>query len=202
MLATMNVIVRDHAPEAAPRPREPTRHKITRDEFHAMEAAGVFPAEAEFELIDGELIAMPADGHRTIEWNVEINRWLVESLGRPYRVVPDKSLGLSEHDEPKPDFWIFDASLKVEEVNGGNVLLIIEIADTTMRLDLRKAALYARAGVREYWLIDVENRRTLVHRLRGGDSYGEPAVVAADEVVQAELLSPLKFRIADFERLG
>lgn len=181
-------------------PAEPVRHRITRAEYHAMAAAGVFDPDLDLELIDGELIEMPADGHRTIEWNAVFARWLFDSLGPDFMIIPDKSLEISPHDEPKPDFWIFDASLKVSEVTGADVLLIIEIADTTLRLDLRKADIYARGGVREYWLVDVERRRVLVHRLDNG-GYGEPAVVAAEETVAATLIPGLKLRIADFARL-
>ncbi|MFZ4070236.1 MAG: Uma2 family endonuclease [Caulobacterales bacterium] len=86
------------------------------------------------------------------------------------------------------------------DVTGADVLLIIAIADTTLRLDLRKADIYARGGVREYWLVDVERRCVRVHRLDGA-SYGEPAVVAAEETVAAALIPGLKLRIADFARL-
>jgi Uma2 family endonuclease len=181
-------------------PAEPTRHRITRAEYHAMAAAEVFAPDIDLELIDGELIDMPADGHRTIEWNAVFARWLFDSLGADFMIIPDKSLEISAHDEPKPDFWIFDAGLKVSEVTGAQVLLIIEIADTTLRLDLRKAEIYARGGVREYWLVDVERRRVLVHRLDGA-SYGEPDVVAAEDTIAASLIPALKLRIADFARL-
>jgi Uma2 family endonuclease len=165
-----------------------------------MAAAGVFAPDLDLELIDGELIETPADGHRAIEWNAVFNRWLVESLGPDFMIIPDKSLAISPHNEPKPDFWIFDASLNVADVTGAEVLLIIEIADTTLRLDLRKADIYARGGVREYWLVDVERRRVLVHRLDGA-SCGEPSVIAAEEIVAATLIPGLKLRIADFARL-
>ncbi len=56
------------------------------------------------ELIDGELIEMPADGHRSVEWNAGFNRWLVESLSPTFMIIPNKSLEISDHDEPKPDF--------------------------------------------------------------------------------------------------
>ncbi len=86
------------------------------------------------------------------------------------------------------------------DVTGADVLPIIEIADATLRLDRRKADIYARGGVREYWLVDVERRCVLVHRLDGA-TYGEPAVVAAEEPVAAALIPGLKLRIADFARL-
>jgi hypothetical protein len=68
-----------------------------------MDAAGVFPADLHLEVIDGDWIEIPADGSRTIEWNVEINRRLITNAGPDIRVAPDKSLHLSEHDEPVSD---------------------------------------------------------------------------------------------------
>lgn len=185
-----------------PAPREPVRHRISRAEYHALLAAETLPAGLDLELIDGELIEMPADGSRTIEWNLTINRWLVQSLGPEFAIVPDKSLAIDDHNEPKPDFWIFDATLRVDDVTGADVLLIIEIADTTLRLDLRKAEIYARAGVREYWLLDVERRRILVHRRDAVAGYGEPTVLTADQTARAEWLPGLALRLDDHPRLA
>ena len=77
-----------------------------------MAAADVFHPDLDLELIDGELIEMPADGHRTIEWNAVFNRWLVESLSPTFMIIPNKSLEISDHDEPKPDFWILTPALE------------------------------------------------------------------------------------------
>jgi hypothetical protein len=66
-----------------------------------------------------------------------------------------------------------------------------------LRLDLHKADLHAKGGFREHWLIDVEARRLLVHRLRG-----EPEVVSADATTWATLIPGLKLRFADLPRIG
>lgn len=182
-------------------PLAPTRHKITRSEYHAMWAAGVFPPELELELIDGELIEMPADGHRTIDWNSMIVRWLNRELDDAYVVVPDKSLAVSDVSEPKPDIWVFDASLPTRDVTAADTLLVIEVSDSTLRADLKKADIYAAGGVREYWVMDVEQRQVLVHRLRAEGGYGAPRACAAEERVEALLIPGLAFRIADHPRL-
>lgn len=182
-------------------PRAPTRHKITRAEYRAMLAAGVFPPEMALELIDGALIEMPADGARTIDWNAVIVAWLIRSLDERYLVVPDKSLVVSETSEPKPDIWIFEARLRTEDVTAADTLLVIEVADATLAADLRKAEIYAQGGVREYWVMDVAKRVVLVHRLRPDGGYGEPEPYAADAPVQPLLLPQLSFRIADHPRL-
>jgi Uma2 family endonuclease len=183
-------------------PAVPTRHKITRTEFHAMWEAGVFDLEMELELIDGELIEMAGDGARTIEWNWVMVRWLNRTLSDDYAVVPDKSLGVTETSEPKPDIWVFDAKLKVADLMAKDTLLVIEVSDSTLRADLKKAEIYAEGGVRDYWVVDVEQRQILVHRLQADGTYGKPTIVGETEHAEALLIPGLSFRIADFQRLA
>lgn len=183
-------------------PPAPTRHKITRAEYRAMWEAGVFPPDMKLELIEGELIEMPGDGYRTIEWNALMVRWLNRTLSDDYIVVPDKSLGVNEHNEPVPDIWVFPASRKVKDLLAKDTLLVIEVSDTTLAYDKRKARIYEQGGVREYWIADIEGRRVLVHRLGADGAYGEPLVIRETEAAEALLIPGLAFRIADFPRLA
>ena len=170
-----------------------------------MQAAEVFGADADFELIDGELIFMGSDGGRTINWSAVVARWLYDSLrGRDdLMIVPDKTLVLSDNDAPKPDFYVFPASFEnPEDVRGADALLAIEVSDTTRKKDLGpKAALYAAYGVRDYWVIDCEERAIFVHRLAAGGQYGAPTRIAASETATALLIPDLKLRLDDHKRL-
>lgn len=180
------------------------RHKITLTEARAMQAAGVFGDRA-FELIDGELIEMAAEGARTIDWNAAIARWLILALGarEEFVIVPDKTLILSETDCPKPDLYVFPAAIDtVERVRGPDVLLVIEVSDTTLATDLQvKAELYAMHGVREYWVIDCAGRRVFVHRLAPSGGYGARQSFSETETAAAALIRGLRLRLADLPRL-
>src|SRR5262245_34764150 len=98
-------------------PPAPTRHKFTLDEARRAWDAGVFADYPDMELIEGELIEMPADGPRTTDWNERINRWLARALPDELRLVPDKTLALPPRSGPKPDFYIHDRG-SVAEVDG------------------------------------------------------------------------------------
>lgn len=180
------------------------RHKITLTEASAMQAAGVF-GDRDFELIDGELIEMAADGAKHIGWNAAIARWLFAALAsRPdLIVVPDKTLALSATDGPKPDFYVFEGGFDtVERVRGSDVLLVIEVSDATLRTDLQiKAELYAGHGVREYWVIDCVGRQVFVHRLAQAGGYGAPQSFSETETAAAALIPGLRLRLADLPRL-
>jgi len=172
------------------------RHRISVLEAWTMEARRVF-GDQEFELIDGGLLFMPQDGGPTIRWNASINVWLVTALlDQPAVVVPDKTLILSEHDGPKPDFYVHPAAMRVEDVRGPDVLLVIEVADSTLKEDLGwKAELYAQFGVREYWVVDVNGRQVFAHRLRAEGGYGAPEVFAADAPATPLLLPEIALQI-------
>lgn len=165
--------------------------------------SGTFPDYPKMELLDGALYEMADDGARPIDWNAAINQHLTRSLPDNYVVIPDKTLDAAPHWAPKPDFWIFEASMRTEDVNGRNVLLVIEVSDTTLVTDrgLKRRG-YETSGVREYWIADCEGRQLLVHRLGPDGVYGEPAPVALDQTAQALLIPELRVRLADLPRIG
>jgi Uma2 family endonuclease len=173
-------------------------HRFTVEEARALRAEGRLPAEPDIELIDGVIYEMPADGFRTIDWNAALNEHLVVQLQRTrFRVVPDKTLYLDAHNAPRPDFVIHDRVLSAKDVTGDSVALVIEVSDTTLADDLGvKAQLYARFGVREYWVVDVDARELVVHR-RFGEGFAPPNRVSAQETVTALFVHGLTLRLDD-----
>lgn len=182
----------------------PAAHRWTVHDVRAMVDAGVIEEDAPLELIDGVLYDMPADGRRTVNWSVAIMRWLIESLSHDYAVVPDKSVTLSDYDAPKPDYWVFPDGMQVEDLTGPDLLLVVEQSDTTLGYDLgRKAELYARFGVRDYWVIDVAARQVHVHRQPTRDGYADtPPPFEADQAVEALLIPGLTLRLSDLSRVN
>lgn len=176
----------------------PERHRFTVADLEAMTRAGVLDADADVELIEGEIWDAPPDSVRNRNFATALVRRLVGSLGPEYLIVPDKSLILSDVSAPKPDWYVFHESVRTEELRGPDVLLAIEQSDSTLKTDLEvKADLYARHGVRDYWAIDLERRRVFVHRGPSAEGYAEVRRCEADETVEALLLPGLALRIAD-----
>ncbi len=163
-----------------------------------MQAAGLLLEGGKFELIDGEIIDMPSEGSAHLDLKVALNRYLVKSLPDEFGLVPDGTLRLAERLWPEPDLYLYPSAMLASDVRGPDTLLVIEIADTTLKYDLgAKAARYRQHGVREYWVLDVVGRETHVHLLNGAwpmkpQSFGE--------ALTPTLLGGFKLRVADLDR--
>jgi Uma2 family endonuclease len=178
-----------------------TPHRFTIDDVWAMVRAGVIEEGAPVELIEGELVDMPADGPRHNDWSVWIARWLFTQLGPEYAILPASTLVLSDVNGPKPDFSIYPARLPNIAVRGPDVLLAIEQSDTTLRRDLGwKADLYARHGLREYWAIDLAKEEVHVHREPSEAGYRNVLPpFRADQGAESLLIPGLVLRLADLK---
>ena len=125
---------------------------------------------------------------------------LLRRVGEPAGIAisEEKVLRLAQSYEPEPDITLRPADLRVSQVDGGNVVLVIEIAVSTLSVDLDvKAPRYAAHGVREYWVVDAKRLVTHVHRAPGPDGYAERRKVGADETLTSLLVPALSLRLAD-----
>ncbi len=154
------------------------RHRFTAQDVARMVEAGILGADSRVELIGGELIEMSPQG--PLHWRAQhaLVNWIMRRLPETLELAANGPFRLGEDDEPEPDIFIVPARTDINAVRGADVLLVIEIADSSLDKDrLVKAPLYAAHGVREYWIVDLESRVTLVHRLANA-GYGEPTKVA------------------------
>jgi Uma2 family endonuclease len=81
---------------------------------------------------------------------------------------------------------------------GGDLALVAEVSDATLRDDLHtKAALYARADIPEYWVLDVPTRRLFVHRNPVAGNYAETVAYAETDTIAPLAAPEAAVRIAD-----
>jgi Uma2 family endonuclease len=124
-------------------------------------------------------------------WTVaSVHVWLAKAFGvalirgqLPIEVAHEDR----DHSEPEPDLVVV-AERKLDYAarhpRGDELLLLIEVADTSVNFDRRvKSALYARASVPEYWVLDVSARALYVHRHPAGGNYRQVTRLAEDETV-------------------
>lgn len=172
--------------------------RFTSHDLARMVEAGLIDPDERIELIDGEIIDMGSEGEAHWNARAKLVNWLVRRLPESIMLAPDGPLRLSAENEPEPDFYLYRADMNVNDVRGDSVLLVVEISDTSLSKDkLVKAPLYAAHGVKEYWIVDLASRTTLVHRHPQAGAFSEPEVVGFDEPLSIALAAPLSIKLND-----
>ena len=144
----------------------PNRHKWTRAEVQRFSDAGVFTDRDGYELLFGELVTKVGmkGPHATVV--VLLQGALLQIFGAGYVARFQLPFVVADESEPEPDAAIVTGQARDFLVNHPTqAALIVEISDATLAFDLgAKASLYARAGVADYWVIDINSRLIHVHR--------------------------------------
>lgn len=144
-----------------------------------MAAADVFAPEDRVELIDGEVVEMSPIGSRHAGCVNRLNRLLTAALGEQAVVAVQNPVQVGDLSEPQPDLVLLRPRPDFYAEHHGmppDILLVIEVADTSLRFDLeRKTPLYLAGGIPEVWVIDLAAgvlqvfRPGTVERLSVGD---------------------------------
>jgi len=158
---------------------EVRRWRFTVHDYHRMGKAGILHEDDRVELIEGELVEMTAIGSRHFACVNGLNRLLMRSIGDEAIVSVQNPVRLNEYNEPQPDLAVirprdYRFSLPVPE----DVLLLIEVSDATLAYDRNvKLPLYARAGIREVWIVNLPGETVERHTDPSSDGYRsvEPA---------------------------
>ena len=148
------------------------RRPWTVAEIEAMVKAGIVDEDERFELIGGEVVPMSPKGARHEAVKMELNEQFQKIKADDLRVVPETTLRLDDQSFVEPDFCIFPRSIAPGDMRGYDVLLAIEIADTSLRYDLgRKISVYAAYGIPEVWVVNANSLVTRIHRQLGAEGY-------------------------------
>jgi len=189
--------------ETLPSPEGPVRKRWTRSDCALLEDSGVWQGQR-FELIDGDLYDKMGKKRPHVIASTIIRAWLEQKFGWEFIDV-EASIDVAPEDnptnEPEPDIIVLNrdtSSFRSANPGPQDLHLVVEVADTTLHFDLTvKAALYARAGIAEYWVLDVSGRRLIVHRDPRAGKYTVVLVYSEQEAV-APLAAPhAMFKPAD-----
>jgi Uma2 family endonuclease len=168
----------------------PRLRKLTVDEYYRMAAAGILEPEERVELIEGVVFSMVPQNEPHANAIVELNAYLVKALAGPNEVRVQLPLTLNDESEPEPDFAVVRAGRRTPRHrrtgHPSTAVLVIEIADSTLKFDREKAALYARAGVKEYWIVNVRGRCVEVFQKpnRASGRYKSSSVVGPGQILK------------------
>lgn len=172
----------------------PQLARLTVKDFLLLSESGAFDDYARAELIEGEIWVVSAIHRRhagahaalTVELGIAL-----KAIDPPLDLFSNPSTELSNISLPEPDI-VVAVPEDGKVLAGPEVRLAVEISDSTLDMDLsRKAQLYARHGVPEYWVVDVEGR--VVHQIwaPAADSYAERRNTSFGDKLTAATLSAL-----------
>lgn len=167
------------------------RHRLTRAQYETMIDAGVFGPEDRLELLDGELIEMAPQGTRHATAVRLLENALREAYGRGFDVRSQLPINLDQRSVPEPDIAVVPGAPRdYSDAHPSRAALIVEVAESSLAYDrLRKYAAYGRAGVPEYWILNLNAQALEVHRRPDVDGYQEKRVYQAGDSVTPEAAS-------------
>ena len=179
-------------------PLSPPRKRWTRHQSAALASSGLLETER-LELIDGELISKTGKNRPHVNAFTLMHLWLLEVFGKQFvnaEAPIDVNAADNPANEPEPDLIVLNREFSAfvfSNPQPQDIDLVVEIADSTLAFDLStKAALYARAGIPEYWVLDVTGRRLFCHRQPSSGRYTVTIYSEFEPVV------PLSAPLAEF----
>src|SRR5712691_3137540 len=158
------------------------RRRWSVHEYHRMGETGILAEDDRIELLAGDIIVREPIGTQhagtvnrlTYLWTSRLGRRAVVQVQNPIALVREDS-------EPQDD-----------------VLLAIEVADTSLRLDRRvKIPLYARAWIREVWLVDLTTPRIEIYREPAAEGYRDVQILARGQSVTPIAFADLTVTVED-----
>ncbi len=141
--------------------------RFTVDEYHRMVDAGILREDDRVELIYGVIREMSPKNRPHVVASTRVFRVFEHGLIGRAGVYMEAPFGLVKLDsEPEPDILVTDdPDVESYGTDSFRPLLVIEVADSSLRYDLSlKSELYAKAGIPEYWVVDLPNRVLVVFR--------------------------------------
>jgi len=182
-----------------------TRRRLNVDDYHRMAEAGIFGPEERVELIEGEIVTMPPIGPEHAGLVKQLISVLGRAVGELAIVDVQNPLRLSEHSEPEPDLALLrprEDFYRTAHPTPADTLLAIEVSNSTLAFDRNvKVPLYARHGIPELWLFDVQAARVIVYREPDGGRYVQEAVHAPPVTLRPTMLADVTIDLPQlFER--
>ncbi|HEU4369995.1 MAG TPA: Uma2 family endonuclease [Methylomirabilota bacterium] len=164
---------------------ERPRRRFTIEEYERMVETGILKQDDRVELIEGEIVEMSPIGDPHAALVTNLTHVFVRLAGDRARVRVQGPIRVPPRSLPQPDLALLRArSYRRAGATTHDVLLVIEVADTSLEYDRTvKLALYALAGIGEYWVVDANSDTVHVYRSPSGPRYREHRQAVAGDAV-------------------
>jgi Uma2 family endonuclease len=174
---------------------------FTVDEYYRMAEAGILNEDSRVELIEGEIIQMSPIGIRHASCVSRAIKVFMTTLGDRILLSPQNPVRLSNITEPQPDILLLKPRADFygsKHPIGEDTYLVLEVSDTTLRYDRdRKVPLYAKSGVPEVWIEDLQANLILVYRNPAGKHYSTSLTLRRGEQISLAAFPEITFKVDD-----
>jgi Uma2 family endonuclease len=185
--------------EILERPRAPARHRLSVDAYSGMAEAGILTDPHRVELIDGEVFDMAAIGSPHAAITNRLVRYFARAAADGLALVSVQNpLRVDGYNEPQPDLTLLRPradDYRAGHPNAADVLLLVEVSESSLPYDRSMNPLYAKFGVPEVWIVDLVGAVEVYRAPREG-------AYTSGERLTAGLLSPALVPGATIEVAG
>jgi Uma2 family endonuclease len=167
-----------------------SRWKFDVTAYHKMGEAGIFDEDDRVELLDGDILILSPIGPPHFGCTAYLTHTLKDLVGANALILNDAPVRLNDRSEPEPDIVLLRPRPDFYR-NGipgpDDVLLLVEVMDSSADYDRgKKLGLYARAGIRGVWLVDINGELIEAHRRPVGEVYTENRIVPRGQSLAPE----------------
>jgi Uma2 family endonuclease len=143
----------------------------TRTEYARLGECGILVDGEPVELIGGDLIVSEPKGSPHATAVALVVQALRAVFGAGWVIRVQDPVALDEDSEPEPDVVVVPGNIRdYRDEHPAHTALLVEVAESSLAFDReRKGSLYARGGVRDYWIVNLVDRRLEVYRGRVAD---------------------------------
>ncbi len=178
---------------------EIAKRLFTVEQYERMVETGILTEDDRVELIGGEILEMSPTGSRHAACVKRLNALLAARVGTSAILSVQDPVVLDDLSEPEPDVVLLTPRPDFYEQGhpqASDVLLLIEVSDTTLKFDRQvKMPLYARAGVGEFWIVNLQDDEIEIHARPSGGAYQLVRRAVRGETVNSENVAGLALEV-------
>jgi len=171
------------------------------EEYEELGRGGFLQGDQRVELLNGEIVPLSPIGYRHATAVRLLNNFLARRARGRYEVDPQNPFNLDDRSQPQPDLTLVDPAVSTQHRHPtpADLFLVIEVADSSVLYDRAdKGPAYARSGIREYWLLNLEDNVLEIYRAPADGSYRETLLLRADDTAAPLAFPDLELRAGDF----
>ena len=177
---------------------KPRAIRWTRDEYYRIAASGVFE-DRRVELIRGEVIEMTPQDGRHATGVALADRMLQRVFSDGFVVRSQLPLSVGVDSDPEPDIAVVEGDPRDHvEAHPRSAVLVVEVSSSSLEHDrTTKTRLYSEAGIADYWIVNLIDRRLEVFREPTGTGYADRRILRADEAIAPLARAEISVSVAD-----